>query len=94
MTEALPARSIDDELDYTVDWSAWLEDGEVIAECAVECARGDTVVSRVGHDDGTVTFWLSGGTTGRLVHKIAITVTTDAAPPRTREVLIPIAITA
>lgn len=94
MTEPLPARSIDDELDYTVDWSAWLADGETIADCAVECAVGDTEVSRADHDETTVTFWLSGGTTGRLVHKISIQVTTDASPARTREVLVPIAISA
>lgn len=92
MADALPPRTIDDVLDYTIDWSDWLQQGEAIAEKVVSCVRGDTEVSQITSDEISVTFWLSAGTRAIAVHRIAVKITTDAVPPRTREQIFPITI--
>lgn len=54
------------KLDYTIDWSAWLEpDNDIIADASVPNApAGISVVSPVQHTSTTTTVWLQGGTAG------------------------------
>lgn len=50
-------------LDYAVDWSKWLREGETIAASSVTATSGITVDSDT-HTDTLVTVWLSGGELG------------------------------
>lgn len=50
-------------LDYSWDWSQWLEDGETIASYEVTVPSGLTLDDS-DQQDGIVTAWLSGGTAG------------------------------
>lgn len=53
----------DAKLDYSLDWSTYLETGETISTSTWEVAAGITKVSDV--KSGTLTtIWLSGGTEG------------------------------
>lgn len=74
----LPPRSVDDELDYAVDWSAWLSPGETIVDKRVTVTAGNTTASRSAIDGTRVTFWLSGGTGGAMTHRIEVGITTSA----------------
>lgn len=66
------------ELPYTVDWSAWLEPGEVIASVVWTVATGLTNRGD-SFDDTTATINLrTDGTTGEKL-KVTCTVTSDAA---------------
>ena len=47
-------------LDYQLNWSAWLEVGEVITDAVITVPTGLTLDSQVVTDT-TVTAWLSGG---------------------------------
>lgn len=54
----------DSLLDYSVDWSQWLADGETIASYNITVESGITLSSD-SENDGVVTVWLTGGTAGR-----------------------------
>lgn len=49
-------------LDYQVDWSRWLSDGETIVESYWVLTSGDVVIGDTGQTDTASTVWLSGGT--------------------------------
>lgn len=52
-------------LDYAVDWSDWLDDGETIDTIAVAVDEGDAEIEgspAPSETDGVVTAWVSGGT--------------------------------
>lgn len=70
-------------LDYTVDWSSWLQSGENISTSDWTVASGLTEDSSTNTTTGA-TIWLSSGTNGTsylVINKIV----TDAATPRTAE---------
>lgn len=67
-------------LDYTVDWSRWL-DGDTITELTVTAEDGIDVDSDE-HDDTTATAWVSGGTVGVTY---SVTFRIDTALGRTDE---------
>lgn len=55
----------DATLDYKFDWTAWLEDSEVITGFDTE-KTGDVVIEDEStSDDTSVTVWVSGGTVGQ-----------------------------
>ena len=47
-------------LDYTIDWSNWLADGETIVSVVWKVGDGVTQVS-ASHTSTTTLIWLSGG---------------------------------
>lgn len=51
-------------LDYTFDWSAWLDTGETIIAHEVVVEAGDVVIDSTTATDTLVVAWLSGGTLG------------------------------
>lgn len=53
----------DSILDYSFDWSDWLESGESISSHIVVVDSGITVDDS-GYSSTVVTIWLSGGTAG------------------------------
>ena len=63
-------------LDYAVDWSTWLPEGDTIATSTWTVPTGITKDSD-SHDDTTVTIWLSGGTLGET-YELVNRVTTAA----------------
>lgn len=50
-------------LDYAIDWSGWLEDGETVSSRTITVGSGITKDSD-SESAGVVTIWLSGGTHG------------------------------
>ena len=69
-------------LDYSFDWTDWLDAGEAIATYAVT-VDGVTLDSQ-SRDGAVVTGWVSGGTAGPgVVASITCEITTDALPSRT-----------
>lgn len=54
----------DEVLDYTLDWSEWLVDGDVISSATASGDAGLTVGGTVSFTTTTTTVWLSGGSAG------------------------------
>lgn len=52
------------ELDYSMDWTAWLQAGETIMSSTWTVSAGMTKVSE-SSGASTTTVWLSGGVAGR-----------------------------
>jgi hypothetical protein len=76
----LPAKAPAAVLDYQVDWSAWLAQGETISSADVSSDAGITVNppgKATSVSAGVVTFWLGGGTRG-TTYDVEITVTTQS----------------
>ena len=61
-------------LDFAVDWSDWLSDGETISSHTVTVQSGITKDSD-SESAGVVTVWLSGGTAGSTYEVTVQTVT-------------------
>lgn len=75
-------------LDYTVDWSDWLEAGDAIATSAAVADTGITVTS-VLDTDTAVTAWISGGTVGtNYTVRFRITTTGSRTDDRTITLLV------
>lgn len=76
----------DATLDYTIDWTAWLDlVTDTIASFVVVAQIGITVeVSVVDSTNKKVTVWLSGGTVGEIF-SVALKITTNNTPPRIDE---------
>lgn len=77
-----PPRSVEDDLDYDVDWTDWLQLNETLTGATVETIIGDTVVSNVSHTSTKVIFWLSGGSAAITQQRLAIDITTSNARQR------------
>lgn len=71
------AKDPDAVLDYQVDWTAWLADGETIASSQMLAGTGITVDS-VSNTATTATVWLSGGTVGEA-YEVTNRITTTQA---------------
>lgn len=70
-------------LDYSWDWSNWLEAGETIVTASVTAETGITKDSET-NDTTSVTAWLSGGTAGES-YTVTCRITTNSVPARTDE---------
>lgn len=57
-------RDPDSNLDFGVDWSRWLGNGETITAQTVVSDDASLIVSNVTQAAGVVEFWLTGGTVG------------------------------
>lgn len=70
-------RDKDSILDYTVDWSSWLGEGETIASHSlIVTPTAGLTVDQDTHTDTAVTYWVSGGTVGSVV-KVTCRVVTN-----------------
>jgi hypothetical protein len=65
-------------LDYTLDWSGWLDGDEEITAVDVE-ADSSVTVDEESFTGTTATAWVSGGAAGRI-NNVKFTVTTDSTP--------------
>lgn len=74
------------KLDYSVDWSDWLADGETISDSAWTIPSGLTEVSD-SESDGVATVWISGGTVA-TEYTVRNTVTTSVGRIDTRTLYI------
>lgn len=63
MTLARFTKDPDALLDYTMDWSPWLDIGDTITIALVTVPTGIVLETTV-NDTTTVTAWVSGGTVG------------------------------
>lgn len=86
MVEKVFPKDPDATLDFGVDWSEWLETGEVITGYVITADAGITVDDD-GERDGIIVFWLSGGTDG-IAYTIACKITTDLERIEERSILI------
>lgn len=71
----------DSYLDYSVDWSDWLDDSDDIATSTwtIETITGDTAPLTTDANskaNGITTIWLDGGTAGNN-YRVTNTITTD-----------------
>ena len=66
----------DAKLDYSVDWSEWLEEGDSISASVWTVTAGITKISDA-HANGVATIWLSGGT-AETQYNVANKITTTA----------------
>jgi hypothetical protein len=76
----LPPKAPAAVLDYQMDWSAWLAQGETISSADVSAGAGITVNpagKATSFAGGVVTFWLGGGTSG-TTYAVTVTVTTNS----------------
>jgi len=73
-------------LDYTVDWSSWLESGETISSHTITVPTGITKDSD-SELSGVVTIWLSGGVDGTN-YIVACEITTSLSRVDERSILI------
>lgn len=65
------------ELDYSVDWSLWLAEGDTIVDSEWEVSPGLTQPKPPTPGDTTVTVWLGGGEAGQT-YPVVCRVTTEA----------------
>lgn len=70
-------------LDYSVDWTEFLETGEAIASSTWTVPTGITEVT-TSNTDTKGTIWLSGGTLGQT-YELVNRITTDNNPARIDE---------
>lgn len=61
-----PAKDPNEVLDYQVDWTERLLDGETIATSTFILVAGSVTIESSSFDDGITTVWLSGGTEGEV----------------------------
>ncbi|GJH22433.1 hypothetical protein CBA19CS22_37845 [Caballeronia novacaledonica] len=80
LLKPLPPKAPAAVLDYQLDWSAWLANGETISNADISADSG-LIVNPSGKatsvSGGVVTFWLGGGTSG-VTYGVTVTVTTTA----------------
>jgi hypothetical protein len=62
-------------LDYTYDWTRWLQAGETISSHSIIVPTGITLGSSAT-GDGLVTAWLSGGVNG-TIYMVTCRITTN-----------------
>lgn len=67
----------DARLDYTWDWTAFLADGETIANATIIPAEGITA-SDTSRDEATVTTWITTTLPVGKTHEVTCRVTTSA----------------
>lgn len=84
-----PHKDPDATLDYSLDWSNWLADGETITAQAVTCEVDDITISRVSHAEGVVRFRVAGGTAGSS-YLATCEITTSAGQTDQRTIQIPV----
>lgn len=82
-----PVKDPDAVLDYAMDWSSWLADGETITGHTVT-VDGVTLDSN-SRSDAVITAWLSGGT-ALTAATLAVRITTTAGRTDERSVRIAI----
>lgn len=68
-------------LDYSVDWTSWLQTDETIVSSSWIIPSGLTKTTDA-FDDKYATAWLTGGTEGET-YTITNRITTNNVPPRT-----------
>lgn len=75
-----------DQLDYVIDWSDWLAEGDSIASQVVTVTGPDSVLQAflTSFDATTSTIWLRNGTAG-ATYTVTCKVTTANATPRIGE---------
>lgn len=76
----------DGVLDYTFDWSNWLETGDTVVSHTISIPTGLTLGEHINNTTA-VTIWLSSGTIGGR-YKVECTVTTSQGRTDTRRALI------
>lgn len=74
---AIIPKDPDATLDYTLDWSDWLNDGENLI--AVDIAVDGVTLVQTQLTNQMVTAWISGGTVGNTV-SLRYRITTDSSP--------------
>jgi hypothetical protein len=72
-----------EQLDYVIDWSGWLAEGDSIASQIIVVTGPDAVLVAflTAFDATTSTIWLRNGTAG-ATYQVSCTVTTAAGTPR------------
>lgn len=78
-------------LDFSFDWSDWLDNGETISLSVMEATTGLTIDSTTASLTST-TAWLSGGTSGRT-YTLTNRITTNHVPARVDERSVTIRVT-
>ncbi|PXW75998.1 hypothetical protein C7451_106162 [Blastomonas natatoria] len=84
-----PNKDPDATLDYELNWSTWLADGETITAQTVTCDNDDITISAVTQAAGVVRFRVAGGTAGSS-YLVTCEVTTSAGQTDQRTMLIPV----
>lgn len=79
----LAPKDPNDIIDYLVDWSDWLSDGDTIASSTWIVPAGITKDSDT-FTNTTTTIWLSGGTAGQS-YSLTNRIVTSNNPPRTKD---------
>jgi hypothetical protein len=77
------------DLDYGVDWSAWLGDDTAVTSTVTVPAGSGITIYNDQLIDGIATFWVKGGTIGG-VYEITNTITTAAARVDCRKIRVEI----
>ncbi|ALF00328.1 hypothetical protein SEA_ARCHIE_22 [Mycobacterium phage Archie] len=78
----------DEVLDYTIDWSEWLAEGDTITEVTATPASGITVDS-TSFTVSSTTIWVSGGAAGQR-YDISVHVVTNGGREGDRSITIEI----
>lgn len=79
MARTWPAKDPNDILDYRIDWSRRLDNGDTISTAvfSLETAAGLAIQSQ-SKTDTTATVWLTGGTAGETAEILCRIVTAEA----------------
>lgn len=74
-------------LDYTFDWSEWLDEGETIVDHQAVIESGDAVIDSTSQTPSIIVVWVSGGTLGTNV-ELRCRVTTSEGRIDDRSIII------
>lgn len=67
----------DDKLDYQIDWTTFLTDGETVSSYTLTSSDAAFVISGDSEASGVVTYWVTGGTDGSN-YKVTCHIVTSA----------------
>ncbi|MFN3473582.1 MAG: hypothetical protein ACK4ZW_06000 [Blastomonas sp.] len=84
-----PRKDPEATLNYQMDWSGYLAEGETITAQAVTCEDDDITISSVTHASGIVRWRVAGGTSGSS-YLITVQITTSAGQTDQRTVQLPV----
>jgi len=76
-------------LDYFINWTGWLTQGETISDFTVSSSDAALVIDSETHADGVVTWWADGGVAG-FDYLMTCAVETSAGRKDQRSVKLPV----
>jgi hypothetical protein len=77
-------------LDYEMDWSLWLAEGETIVSATVQVAESDLALTMISTVDGKIVRWRAEGGSAGSNYDVTVEVNTSSGQRDQRTVRFPV----